>query len=132
MNQELERIIGLYQSAVAELFPRLAKHLGTQLPITNNEWAIKPYAQRGTTRCGIQYFIHGYGVALKHQTTEIDFDLGAEGQINGIDPWKLWDFLESNKIKTSFSSSKEIENAVKAEVAQGNMVYSGYMLYYLS
>jgi hypothetical protein len=132
MNQELERIIGLYQSAVAELFPRLAKHLGTELPITNNEWVQKSYEQRGTTSCGIQYFIHGYGVALKYQTTEIDFDLGAEGQINGIDPWKLWYFLEGSKIKTNFSSSKEVENAIKTEVAQGNMVYSGYMLYYLS
>jgi hypothetical protein len=64
MNHELARIIELYQSAVAELFPRLAKHLGTQLPITNNEWAIKPYAQRGTTCCGIQYYVAEFNISF--------------------------------------------------------------------
>ncbi len=132
MNQELARIIELYQLAVTKLFLPLVQHLGATLPMTNNEWARASYKQRGTTNCGIEYFIHGYGVALKHQSIEVDFDLGEQGQINGIDPWKLWSFLEDNKIKTSFSSSKEVEHAVKNEVAKGNMLYSGYMLYYLS
>jgi len=131
MNQELARIIKLYQEKVEELFPRLADHLGAQLPISNREWAAQSYEQRGKTDCGISYFIHGYGVAMKIDDVDVDFDLGAEGQINGIDPWKLWYFLEDSNIKTSFSSSKEVETEVKKEVAAGNMTYSGYMLYYL-
>lgn len=132
LNQELLRVIKLYQSAVEELFPRLAKHLGTNLPITNTDWAAQSYEQRGTTSCGIKYFIHGYGVCLKDQNMEVDFDLGAEGQINGIDPYKLWRFLEDSNIETSFGSSAEIEVTIKKEVEKGSMVFSGYLLYYLS
>ena len=61
---------------------------------------------------------------MKLDGVEVDFDLGAEGQINGVDPWKLWHFLEDSNIKTSFSSSKEVEAEVKKEVAAGNMTYS--------
>lgn len=132
MNQELLRIIGLYQKAVEEMFPRLAKHLGICLPITNREWSNKGFEQRGETPCGINYFIHGYGVSLKKGDINVDFDLGSEGQINGIDPWKLWYHIEDSGIQTSFKSSNEVKDAIKEEVDKGNMVFSGYMLYYLT
>lgn len=132
MNQELLRVIELYQRAVEDLFPRLANHLGVSLPITNREWSYKSFEQRGETPCGITYFVHGYGVSLKKENIKVDFDLGSEGQINGIDPWKLWYHLEDSGIQTAFKSSNEIKDAIKHEVSEGNMVYSGYILYYLA
>ena len=93
MNNELKRIISLYQNSVADLFPRLVKRLGVQLPIRNIDWIGINEEQRGITKCGIEYHMHGYGVSMKHGHITVDFDLGDKGQINGIDPWKLWYYL---------------------------------------
>ena len=132
MNEELSRIINLYQESVADLFPRLAMHLRVKLPIRNIDWTAVDGEQLGHTGCGIKYFIHGYGVSMACGNTEVDFDLGDKGQIDGIDPWKLWSYVEDSNIKTIFSSAKEVENEVKAAVEKGEMTYSGYMLYYLA
>ena len=131
MNEELSRIIGLYQASVADLFPRLAKHLGVMLPIRNIDWTAVDGEQRGKTDCGIKYFIHGYGVSMVYGDTEVDFDLGDKGQIDGIDPWKLWSYVEDSNLKTIFCSAKEVEREVKLAVEKGEMTYSGYMIYYL-
>jgi hypothetical protein len=132
MNEELSRLISLYQASVADLFPRLAKHLKVELPIRNIDWTAIDGEQRGETGCGITYFIHGYGVSMAHGNTKVDFDLGDKGQIDGIDPWKLWSYVEDSNIKTIFSSTKEVEREVKLAVKNGEMTYSGYMLYYLA
>jgi hypothetical protein len=132
MESELIKVIDLYLAAVAELFPRLASHLKVKLPIRNIDWAFVGGEQRGKTSCGINYFIHGYGVSMQYGETKVDFDLGDKGQIDGVDPWKLWNFLESNRIKTTYDTAKEIEYIVKKEVENGNLSYSGYMLYYLT
>ena len=131
MNKELLKIISLYQSAIADLFPRLAKHLKIKLPISNIDWANMDTEQRGETPCGIQYFIHGYGVAMKNKNTAVDFDLGNNGQINGVDPFRLWEFINSSKNNTKYQSPKEIEKDIKQAVKNGDMIYSGYILYYL-
>ena len=132
MDIELTRIISLYQDSVAELFPRLAQHLSVKLPIRNIDWTAIGGEQRGETSCGIKYFIHGYGVAMQCGTIDVDFDLGDKGQIDGIDPWKLWSFVEDSSISTSYTSAKEVETAVKSAVENGEMIYPGYMLYYLT
>ena len=131
MNEELSRLICLYQKSVADLFPRLAMHLRVTLPIRNIDWTAVDGEQRGETTCGIKYFIHGYGVSMAYEDIEIDFDLGDKGQIDGVDPWKLWSFVEDSNIKTTFASAKEVEHEVKVAVEKGEMTYSGYMLYYL-
>lgn len=130
MDKALDQLITKYVDVAAELFPRVAKHLGASIPITNTEWACLGVAQRGSTPDGIDYFKHGYGVAMKDGKHKIDIDLGENGEMNGFDAWRLFDFAQGSKIQTPFGSDKEIESAVKEAEKSGELVYSGYILYY--
>ncbi|MBV1909345.1 MAG: hypothetical protein KUG78_08480 [Kangiellaceae bacterium] len=132
MNKDLLKLIDKYNDAVKLLFPRVAEHLAVKLPISNTEWTGIGAEQRGETPCGIKYFIHGYGIAMNDGKVKVDFDLGDSGQINGFDAWRLESFVEENNIKTNLSSGKDIEAAIKLAEADGDVIFSGYILYYLN
>ena len=131
MNADLLDLIGRYQSAVAEMFPRLARHLGVELPVTNTEWAWIGAEQRGRTEDGIEYFIHGYGVTLNSGEVEVDFDLGDKGQIDGFDLYRLKRFIQDNDILTPLSDEAELTRAFESAVESSELVYSGYINFYL-
>ena len=130
MNNVLDELITKYVDVAAALFPRVAEHLGAPTPISNLEWAGLGVPQRGSTPDGINYFKHGYGVAMTDGKRKIDLDLGDKGEINGFDAWRLFDFAEGNEIPTPFSSHKEIEIALQEAVDSGELTYSGNILYY--
>ena len=131
MNRELERVIRLYQEAVADLFPKVAAFLDVELPITNIEWTGVEAEQRGITDDGIKYFMHGYGIAMDSGEVVVDFDLGDRGQIDGIDPWRLWSFIGDNNIDTQIQSETELKALVKEAEERRELFDSGYILYYL-
>ena len=130
MNSDLDELITKYVDVAAELFPRVAQHLGASASISNTDWAMLGVPERGITSDGIKYFKHGYGVVITDGKRKIDLDLGDNGEINGFDAWRLFDFAESNKIPTSFGSHKEIETSIKEAVVSGELTHSGYILYY--
>ena len=132
INDDLYEVIKKYQNSVAELFPKVAKHLQVKLPISNVDWSAIGVKQIGETSCGIKYFIHGYGIAMNNGNLSVDFDIGDNGEIDGVDSWKLAEFIRKNNIKSSFNDGKNIELAMKEAVSSGHMIYSGYLLYYLS
>ena len=130
MNEKLRKLIKRYQKSVELLFPRVAEHLNVKLPISNTDWTGIEAEQRGETPCGIKYFIHGYGIAMNDGNVKVDFDLGDEGQINGFDAWRLEGFVEENNIETTLSNGKDIEAAIKEAESNGEVIFSGYILYY--
>ena len=132
MDKELINIITQYHQIVSELFLRVTSHLDISFPITNVEWPGPGVEQVGETEDGIEYFIHGYGIAMNDGVYKVDFDLGDEGQIDGIDPWKLFDFIRRNNINSTFIDAKSIEIALKEALAQNQVTFSGYTMYYLS
>ena len=130
MDKALDDLITRYVDVAADLFPKVAEHLGVSIPISNMEWTCLDVPQRGSTPDGIDYFKHGYGVAMSNGEYKIDLDLGGKGEINGFDGWRLFDFAECSRIQTSFGSHKEIEFAIQQAVNSGELTYSGYILYY--
>jgi hypothetical protein len=131
MNADLLNLIKKYQESVELLFPRVAKHLNVELPISNREWTGIEADQRGETSCGVRYFIHGYGIAMNDGKVKVDFDLGEKGQINGFDAWRLESFVEENNIETALSDGKLIEAAIKEAESNGEVIRSEYILCYL-
>lgn len=130
MDRALDDLITKYVDVAAQLFPRVAEHLGALIPITNTEWACLGVPQRGSTPDGIDYFKHGYGVAMADGKHKIDLDLGENGEINGFDAWRLFDFAQGSKIQTSFGSHEEVESVIQEAERSGELTYSGYILYY--
>lgn len=129
MDRELDELITRYVDVAAELFPRVAKHLGVSIPIANREWADLRIEQRGSTTDGIDYFKHGYGVAMTDGNHKIDLDLNLTGQIDGFDAWRLFEFARSNKLHTSFNSHYEIESALQVALKSDELEYPQDKLY---
>ena len=132
MNPQLREAINLYIESCQSLFSQLAKDLGIELPITAQDWAALSIEQSGVSSSGIKYRKHGYGVAMRQSNRVVDFDLGKEGQLNGVDPWKLFYFAEGNDVPLPYASTGELKEEFTSLVQSGELIYSGYMLYYLA
>jgi hypothetical protein len=130
MDRALSQLISQYVGVAADLFPKVAAHVGADLPISNEDWACLDVDQRGETADGVKYFKHGYGVAMTDGSRHIDLDLGDEGQIDGFDAWRLFDFAEKNDIEIPFGSHECLDGVLETAAGAGELHFSGYILYY--
>ena len=80
---------------------------------------------------GVKIHPHGFGLSLSNGQFWIDFDFGENGEADGFDAWRLWDFAEGNKIPTLFQSGDEIKEVITVEMERGALIFSGYINYYL-
>lgn len=132
MKPELRELIDAYCAKAAELIPRLAEALGFKLPITNTEWVCFDVPNPRPTCNGLQYFKHGFGVAIKFDGGAIDIDFGDNGEYNGFDADRLFRFATASGFPTPYKDYREVEADIKEAVAKGQLRYSGYILYYLT
>lgn len=123
-------LIDAYCDKAAELIPRLSKALGFKLPITNGEWVSLDIPGRGTTNDGLQYFKHGFGVAIKFDGGAIDLDFGDNGEYDGFDADRLFRFAIASHFPTLYKNHREVEADVKDAEAKSELRFSGYILYY--
>ena len=132
MNPQLRTAIEAYIDACQDLFTQLASDLGISIPIKAHDWAMQEIEWSGISQNGIKYNKHGYGVSMRRDNVNVDFDLGKNGELNGIDPWRLFYFAEDNGIPLSYTSTKKVQDEFKCLEQSGELVYSGYILYYLA
>ena len=136
MDTALLSLVKKYEAVAEALFPRVAAHVGMDLPVTNLEWVLNSKASKGTTKEGIRYSKHGYGLIMFDGVQWIDMDLGVEGEMNGFDAHALMQFATENQIDTPFMSDTPIESWEKIQAAiddairKGTVIYSGGELYY--
>ena len=130
MDKPLDDLISAFTETAASLFPRVARHLGASQPISNIEWACLEVPQKGETSDGVKYFKHGYGVSMYDGHRTINMDVGNNGEIDGIDPGRLFDFAKENGIATPFRNYSDIEPAIKQATEAGELKYSGDILYF--
>jgi len=132
MDPRLFPLVVDYQRAVAKRFEQLRTELGIEAPKSDIEWAANGIAGRGRLSDGAEFFKHGYGCAIKYAGGAVDFDFGREGEIDGFDASRLWDFAEATNRSYGFSGFKDVDTAVKKAAAEGSLRFSGYILYYLN
>ena len=132
MNQELKTAIEAYIDSCQRLFTQLAEDLGVSLPINAQDWAMAEVESSGISKSGIRFYKHGYGVSMRLGREIVDFDIGKNGELNGIDSWKLFYFAEKNEFPLPYASTRAIEEEFKSLAKVGELIYSGYMLYYLA
>lgn len=100
MKPELRELIDAYCAKAAVLIPRLSEALDFKLPITNGEWVALQIPGKGITSDGLQYFKHGFGVAIKFDAGAIDIDFGDNGEYNGFDADRLFRFATASDFPT--------------------------------
>lgn len=132
MTNELRELIDAYHSKAFELIPQLFKALELTLPISKTDWVRLDVPQRGKVGDSLQYFKHGYGVAIKFDGGEIDIDFGDKGEYNGFDGWRLFRFAEESNFRTPYKDHREVEADIIDAVQNGQLRDSGYSLYFLN
>jgi hypothetical protein len=76
----------------------------------------------------VGFYAHGYGVELKIRGLIIDFDWGDNGEADGFDVWRLYNFAVENH--SSFSASfAAIESWMATSLQNGELVKEGYTYY---
>ncbi len=135
MKPELLNAIRKFNDAQEETCKILHDVWGMPRPISAEEWIDWRMTFNGQkerkTSGDYKIFPHGFGLAFKSPTFVIDFDFGENGEANGFDPFRLFNFLNSNNIDSSYKSVDEIKNDIQYEVENGNINYSGYLNFYL-
>ena len=130
MNSELKKSIELYVELSSRLFTQLASDLNVALPIKALDWALLSIERSGTSKSGIRYRKHGAGVEMWYEGKTVDFDLGADGELNGVDPWRLFYFTQDNGVPLPYHSVEEVREEFKLLTESGELSYSGSILYY--
>lgn len=132
MDDELLRIIGLFQRSVEQLFGQVTRYFEIQLPVTNTDWIEISLPVPAEVPGGIKCFKHGFGIAMQQNGGVTNFDLGDNGEIDGFTAAWLAGFVNSHQIATSLSDEKIIQSLIDDGVQTGEIVFSGYINYYLS
>lgn len=136
MNSDLSQIIQKFNDAQEETCRILHDIWNMPRPITAEEWIDFRMTFNGQkerkTSASYKIFPHGVGLAFKSPEFIIDFDFGENGESNGFDANRLFNFIESNNIISNYNSADEIKRDIDAGVHTGEIVYSGYINYYLS
>lgn len=108
MNDGLAQLIYDYQGAVRAAVA-LLESSGIPKPATRDVWAGLDIPHRGGLQGGVRYFKHGYGCAVNLPSGKVDFDFGAEGQIDGFDLRRLIGFAEGRLSTCGFSSEQDVK-----------------------
>jgi hypothetical protein len=131
MDRRLSNLIQEYQRRVADAVAML-ETAGIPRPGTNTEWVESHDFGRMSLPNGFEAYKHGFGCSVDGPEWGVDFDFGAQGQIDGFDAWRLYDFARRRLEQYEFSSEKEIETAVRSAADAGDLEFSGYILYYVT
>lgn len=120
-----------YQDAVRYAVTCL-EATGIPRPKSTTDWVGYDVPGTGELATGGKYFIHGFGCAVKTPDFCVDFDFGDQGEIDGIDFHRMERFAGIHLLsKYGFVDSKELKLAIEASCNAGELIDSGYILWYL-
>jgi hypothetical protein len=131
MSPNLAHLVADYQAAVQQALALLVD-AGIPLPPSNTAWVGTEIPQRGQLANGASYFKHGYGCAVRFSEHAVDFDFGKNGETNGFDAWRLAAFAGDRLARYGFAGEAALKDSFQTAVNNGELVYSGYILYYVT
>lgn len=99
MNPTLEILIERFRGAQDIGVAKLIHELAVPRPTSGVDW-VHYCSQSGLYKTneirGVGVYAHGYGIELKIGPLTIDFDWGANGEPDGFDGWRLYNFALDN------------------------------------
>ena len=130
MDDRLRPLIDEYKATVARAVAAL-EATGIPRPSSTTEWVGYDVPGRGELAGGGEYFIHGFGCAVRRPDKSVDFDFGDDGQIDGFDWSRLLSFAGSKLAKRyGIRDDIELRALIDDAHASGDLVHSGCILSY--
>jgi len=102
------------------------------MPFSSAEWVEFDIPAHGELEGGAHYRKHGFGCEIKLPVSEVDFDFGRQGEIDGFDLWRLQQFSKENLSKYGIETQDALKKLFEEAIATGTLIYSGYVLYYVA
>jgi hypothetical protein len=96
-NETLETLINDFISTVESSTLSLELKFGTR--DIRRLWYTKEIERCGRVTRGVKYQLHGIGCRINSSTGSVDFDYGPNGEINGFDTWRLYNFARDRPSK---------------------------------
>jgi hypothetical protein len=136
MNPVLADMIGRFRAAqdrgVVAIVEVLDPALGVRLPASNREW-VTICAESGLYKVrrvdGLVVYAHGYGIELTLDGVTIDFDWGDAGEPDGFDAWRLWNFVQVNKIAADCEGYARVRSWLEEAAARGQLTRDTCLYY---
>ena len=130
MDKQLAQLISDYQSAVGAAVLQMSNS-DIEMPSSRDAWLDLDIPALGELNSGIRYYKHGYGCKVHLSEGEVDFDFGREGQIDGFDEWRLWNFCQGRPNTYDFDTEHALLYCIRQAVTEGKLVASWNELYYV-
>jgi hypothetical protein len=136
MNPVLADMIGRFRGAqdrgVAAIVEVGGPALAVRLPASNREW-VTICAESGLYKLrrvnGIGVYAHGYGIEVTFNGVTIDFDWGDAGEPDGFDAWRLWYFVQANKIAVDCGGYAQVQAWLAEAAARGELTRDTSLYY---
>lgn len=111
MKPELDSLIRQFRNAQDVAVAIIAQNFQISLPQSGPDWGrycCDNGLQQLTDLNGIPIYAHGFGIELKIGDLTIDFDWGPNGEPDGFDAWRLYNFTRDNETGVSCSHDSVI------------------------
>ncbi|WP_434768273.1 DUF6896 domain-containing protein [Pseudomonas triticicola] len=77
-------------------------------------WRTQAIKRCGRVTRGVKYELHGIGCRINLSTGSVDFNYGPNGEINGFDVWRLYNFARERPSKyKKYCDKKNIEKELE-------------------
>jgi hypothetical protein len=114
----LAGLIDDFKAAVRAAVDLMAQS-GIARPATTFDWVFDPIKQSGALEGGVRYFKHGHGCKVALPGGTVDFDFGAQGEIDQFDCRRLAYFAKGRLPRYRFADERALEEAYRAALDSG-------------
>ena len=132
MEPEFVKLVRAYIRKSQELLPKVLADMGIEHPASNSAWVHCDAPWQGTTKSGVRFDKHGYGILLRYDGGEIDVDFGPNGEINGFDAWRLSGFAKVNDLSEPYSDDKVCHEQILQGCSSGEIEKRGNLYFFVS
>lgn len=129
MNEKLGRLIMDYQNKVRAAL-KVMRKAGIAMPFNYAEWIQADALSIQDREEKLVIDKHGRGCTVHWNGTQVDFDFGDLGEIDGFDLWRLVSFAGKDLQSYGFEDQQTLEDYFKASLRSSEIFYSGNILYY--
>lgn len=123
--EELKDIIIQFNLAQAKAIEILENDFNCHKPKSQDDFisrCVQIIREQNYQANGYKIRPHGIGMEININGTKIDFDFGANGEFNGFDSWRLFQFIQNNKIQTQINSESQLNGLFKSALAKGFII----------
>lgn len=132
LNALIERFRCAQDFGVAIITGVLGPTLGVGLPTSGRDW-LRICGETGLYNVrwinGIEVYTHGYGIELDIDGFNIDFDWGENGEPDGFDWWRLWNFARNNPDGTPLPEDADVRQWLEEAFAAGELTRDRNLFY---